>query len=46
MAPYGTGSFDLIVDRHALINCIETNIGGGFFQAPISDEYTPIPENE
>lgn len=31
MAPYGTGSFDLVVDRHALMNCIENQIGGGFY---------------
>ena len=29
MAPYGTGSFELIIDRHALMNCIEGNMGGG-----------------
>jgi hypothetical protein len=42
MAPYGTGSFDLVVDRHALINCIENNMDGGFYQP----EYTPTPINE
>jgi len=45
MAPYGTGSFDLIVDRHALINCIESNLGAGFYQPQVTDEYTPINEN-
>jgi DNA-directed RNA polymerase II subunit RPB1 len=29
MAPYGTGAFELIVDRHALMNCIGNNIGIG-----------------
>lgn len=42
MAPYGTGCFDLVIDRHALLNCIENNLDGGFFQP----DYTPTPRNE
>jgi len=45
MAPYGTGAFDLVVDRHALMNCIESNYGGAYYQAPVSDEFTPIGDD-
>ena len=40
LAPYGTGSVDLIVDREALMGCLET--GGGFGEKTYSPEYTPM----
>jgi hypothetical protein len=50
MAPYGTGSFDLVIDRHALLNCIENNMDGAMYHheytaTPINDtdHWTPIP---
>jgi len=42
LAPYGTGAFDLIVDKQQLSNCIENRMGALAQVTPLEEGDTPL----